>query len=96
MTRTSGQAVCLGKSFTFAEFRIFTNIEIRYRSDETHRARENFTWCSLIICCKVMDWLRNRIGKLEAVVFSGGEALMQGSVHNDCENVGVSVMYGIL
>ncbi len=26
---------------------------------------------------KVFDWLRNRIGKLEAVVFSGGEALMQ-------------------
>lgn len=27
---------------------------------------------------KVLDWLRSRIGKLEAVVFSGGEALMQG------------------
>lgn len=28
---------------------------------------------------KVFDWLRERVGKLEAVVFSGGEALMQGS-----------------
>ena len=27
---------------------------------------------------KILDWLRNRVGKLEAVVFSGGEALMQG------------------
>lgn len=27
---------------------------------------------------KVFDWLRSRVGKLEAVVFSGGEALMQG------------------
>ena len=27
---------------------------------------------------KVFDWLRGRVGKLEAVVFSGGEALMQG------------------
>jgi len=26
----------------------------------------------------VFDWLKSRIGKLEAVVFSGGEALMQG------------------
>lgn len=27
---------------------------------------------------RIIEWLRNRIGKLEAVVFSGGEALMQG------------------
>lgn len=27
---------------------------------------------------KVYDWLQSRVGKLEAVVFSGGEALMQG------------------
>lgn len=27
---------------------------------------------------KVLEFLRNRVGKLEAVVFSGGEALMQG------------------
>ncbi|MDW2958451.1 MAG: anaerobic ribonucleoside-triphosphate reductase activating protein [Alphaproteobacteria bacterium] len=27
---------------------------------------------------KVSEWLRTRVGKLEAVVFSGGEALMQG------------------
>lgn len=27
---------------------------------------------------KVLDLLRNRVGKLEAIVFSGGEALMQG------------------
>ena len=27
---------------------------------------------------KVFDWLQSRVGKLEAVVFSGGEALMQG------------------
>ena len=27
---------------------------------------------------KVFEWLRTRVGKLEAVVFSGGEALMQG------------------
>ena len=27
---------------------------------------------------KVFDWLRTRVGKLEAVVFSGGEALMHG------------------
>ena len=26
---------------------------------------------------KVFDWLKSRVGKLEAVVFSGGEALMQ-------------------
>lgn len=27
---------------------------------------------------KVFNWLKERVGKLEAVVFSGGEALMQG------------------
>lgn len=27
---------------------------------------------------KIFDWLKTRVGKLEAVVFSGGEALMQG------------------
>ncbi len=27
---------------------------------------------------KVYEWLQSRVGKLEAVVFSGGEALMQG------------------
>lgn len=27
---------------------------------------------------KVFEWLKTRVGKLEAVVFSGGEALMQG------------------
>ena len=27
---------------------------------------------------RVFDWLKSRVGKLEAVVFSGGEALMQG------------------
>lgn len=27
---------------------------------------------------KVLEWLRSRVGKLEGVVFSGGEALMQG------------------
>ena len=27
---------------------------------------------------RVLEWLKTRIGKLEAVVFSGGEALMQG------------------
>jgi pyruvate formate lyase activating enzyme len=27
---------------------------------------------------KVFEWLQTRVGKLEAVVFSGGEALMQG------------------
>lgn len=26
---------------------------------------------------KVFDWIKNRVGKLEAIVFSGGEALMQ-------------------
>ena len=29
---------------------------------------------------KVIEWLKTRVGKLEAVVFSGGEALMQGDV----------------
>ena len=32
---------------------------------------------------KVFDWLRHRVGKLEAVVFSGGEALMQGAATLD-------------
>ena len=32
---------------------------------------------------KVFDWLRSRVGKLEAVVFSGGEALMQGAATID-------------
>ena len=32
---------------------------------------------------KVFDWLRTRIGKLEGVVFSGGEALMQADVTID-------------
>ncbi len=27
---------------------------------------------------KIIEWLQTRVGKLEAVVFSGGEALMQG------------------
>ena len=27
---------------------------------------------------KVFEWIKNRVGKLEAIVFSGGEALMQG------------------
>ena len=27
---------------------------------------------------KVFDWIKQRVGKLEAIVFSGGEALMQG------------------
>ncbi len=27
---------------------------------------------------KVFDWIKSRVGKLEAIVFSGGEALMQG------------------
>ncbi len=27
---------------------------------------------------KVLDWIKSRVGKLEAIVFSGGEALMQG------------------
>lgn len=29
---------------------------------------------------KVLEWLKSRVGKLEAVVFSGGEALMQGDI----------------
>lgn len=29
---------------------------------------------------RMLEWLKSRIGKLEAVVFSGGEALMQGPV----------------
>lgn len=29
---------------------------------------------------KLFDWLKSRVGKLEAIVFSGGEALMQGDV----------------
>ena len=29
---------------------------------------------------RIFEWLQNRVGKLEAVVFSGGEALMQGDV----------------
>ena len=32
---------------------------------------------------KMIEWLRNRVGKLEAVVFSGGEALMQGNTAID-------------
>ncbi len=28
---------------------------------------------------KVFDWIQHRVGRLEAIVFSGGEALMQGS-----------------
>lgn len=32
---------------------------------------------------KIFDWLRDRVGKLEAVVFSGGEALMQGTTTID-------------
>jgi pyruvate formate lyase activating enzyme len=32
---------------------------------------------------KMIEWLRNRVGKLEAVVFSGGEALMQGNAAID-------------
>ena len=32
---------------------------------------------------KILEWLRSRVGKLEAVVFSGGEALMQGGVTID-------------
>lgn len=28
---------------------------------------------------KVFDWITQRVGKLEAIVFSGGEALMQGN-----------------
>ena len=26
---------------------------------------------------KIFDWIKQRVGKLEAIVFSGGEALMQ-------------------
>ena len=29
---------------------------------------------------KLIEWLKSRVGKLEAVVFSGGEALIQGDV----------------
>lgn len=29
---------------------------------------------------RVFEWIKSRIGKLEAIVFSGGEALMQGPV----------------
>ena len=32
---------------------------------------------------KVFEWLQSRVGKLEAVVFSGGEALMQGTATID-------------
>ena len=32
---------------------------------------------------KVFEWLQNSVGKLEAVVFSGGEALMQGDATID-------------
>ena len=32
---------------------------------------------------RVLEWLKSRIGKLEAVVFSGGEALMQGDIAID-------------
>ncbi len=32
---------------------------------------------------RVFEWLKSRIGKLEAVVFSGGEALMQGDATID-------------
>ena len=32
---------------------------------------------------RVFEWLQSRVGKLEAVVFSGGEALMQGDVAID-------------
>jgi pyruvate formate lyase activating enzyme len=32
---------------------------------------------------KVFEWLQTRVGKLEAVVFSGGEALMQGDATID-------------
>ena len=32
---------------------------------------------------KVLDWLKSRVGRLEAVVFSGGEALMQGDATID-------------
>ena len=32
---------------------------------------------------KIFDWIKSRVGKLEAIVFSGGEALMQGNVAID-------------
>lgn len=32
---------------------------------------------------RVFDWIKSRVGKLEAIVFSGGEALMQGDVAVD-------------
>ena len=32
---------------------------------------------------RVLDWLKSRVGRLEAVVFSGGEALMQGDATID-------------
>lgn len=32
---------------------------------------------------RVLDWLKTRVGRLEAVVFSGGEALMQGDTTID-------------
>lgn len=32
---------------------------------------------------KVFDWIKNRVGKLEGVVFSGGEALMQADATID-------------
>ncbi len=32
---------------------------------------------------KVLDWLQHRVGKLEGIVFSGGEALMQGDATLD-------------
>lgn len=32
---------------------------------------------------RVFDWIKSRVGKLEAIVFSGGEALMQGDVTID-------------
>ena len=32
---------------------------------------------------KMFEWLKGRVGKLEAVVFSGGEALMQGDIAID-------------
>nr|MBQ0091599.1 anaerobic ribonucleoside-triphosphate reductase activating protein [Candidatus Enterousia merdequi] len=32
---------------------------------------------------KVFDWLKSRVGKLEGIVFSGGEALMQANITID-------------
>ena len=32
---------------------------------------------------KVIEWIKSRVGKLEAIVFSGGEALMQGDATLD-------------